>query len=296
MGQTAITLLEVARNKDLALKPIHHKDYLDFTGYLESVSGIALGLGKEYLLEMRLRPLFQLLNISSLHGLIEQTKSDKHLLALMIDALTTNETSWFRDQYPYEHLQKRIFPALIAGGTSRINCWSAACSSGQEPYSMAMAFEEMRRGCFGPADLRILATEISESMIKEAAEACYSERSISRGLSDELKNRYMQPCNNGWQVIPAVRGKVRFKKFNLVHGTELSTLGHFDIILCRNVLIYFTVEVRIAVLTRLASLLNQGGYLILGASEYVAIDQPYFTTEKLFPGFIFSRTAIPVTR
>ncbi|HED12620.1 MAG TPA: protein-glutamate O-methyltransferase CheR [Gammaproteobacteria bacterium] len=281
---------------DLALKAIDHKNYTDFANYLESVSGIALSLGKEYLLEMRLRPLFRQLNIHSMQDMITRAKSDRRVLALMIDALTTNETSWFRDRYPFSHLQKIIFPALIKQGASRINCWSAACSSGQEPYSIAMVFEEMRRNFPCTTSLNILATEISDSMLEEAKKGCYSERAIARGLSEDLKNRYLQPCSNSWQVVPKVRQGIRFQKFNLVHGQELASLGQFDVIFCRNVLIYFTTQVKTRVLTRLASSLKTGGYLMLGSSEYVSLDLPYFITEKLSPGFVFRRTAVPVKR
>jgi len=277
------------------LKLIDRKSYIDFSDFLESATGIALGAGKEYLLEMRLRPLLQRLpDVNSLRDLMVRAKTDRSVHARMIDALTTNETSWFRDRYPYEYLQNIIFPALIKKGTTHIKCWSAACSSGQEPYSIAMSFEEMRRHTTDTLRLGILATEISDTMLEEASKGCYSERSVARGLASELKSRYLLPCTNGWQVIPTVRGHVEFRKFNLVYGKELASFDSFDVIFCRNVLIYFTAEVKASVLTRLAKTLKTDGYLILGASEYVSNGLPYFKSEKIPSGFVYRRTSVAV--
>jgi len=271
------------------LKSIDHRDYAAFADYLESVSGIALGPGKEYLLDMRLRPLLQSMKIDSMQQLISRAKAERRVQNQIISALTTNETSWFRDRYPFEQLQNLIFPQLVKSGSSSISFWSAACSSGQEPYSVAMAFAEARQRLSRLAGIRILATEISDVMLEEARKGWYTSRSISRGLSEPLKKRYLQSCDNGWQIVPEIREQVQFRKFNLVHGTELQTLGRFDIIFCRNVLIYFTAEVKAIVLARLATVLKPGGYLVLGASEYLPKDQSFFIPEKLPLGFVFRR-------
>lgn len=243
--------------------------YREFCRFLERASGIVLGDNKQYLVASRLNPLMNEFGFTRFGDLLAALRSSgaQALGNRIVEAMTTNETSWFRDEHPFATLRELIFPELCKSRRGRLRIWSAACASGQEPYSIAMVQQEYRRanpGCLG-ADAEILGTDISGSVLDLARAGYYDQFAIGRGLSDEYKQRYFRPRDTGLEVIPELRNCVQFKQLNLLQS--YAHLGRFDVIFCRNVLIYFALEHKSAILSRMAASLNPGGYLVLGGTE-----------------------------
>jgi len=245
-------------------------EYRQFQDYLQRACGIRLGEGKEYLVTSRLHGLLGEFHLDSLHGLLERLRApgEEPLRVRVIDAMTTNETFWFRDRGHFDLLRQRILPDLNRqpGGTLRI--WSAACSSGQEPYNISMLVEDFRASQRAspvrPAE--IVATDISSRMLREARQGVYCGLAAGRGLSREQQRRYFLPAPNGClEVRPEIRRRVRFRELNLT--SSYAALGRFDIIFCRNVLIYFSNDLKRDIVRRLTEALNPGGYLFLGSTE-----------------------------
>lgn len=244
--------------------------YDDFRHFLEKSCGIVLGDNKHYLVTSRLNRLTHEFSFTSLGALLDALKksNDNRLKERVIDAMTTNETSWFRDIYPYELLRESLIPDLAKGRTSKLRIWSAACSSGQEPYSISMTIHEFQQKNPGKMNfpLEIIGTDISGTVLNMAKQASYDELSLSRGISEQRRNQFFTRTDgNRWQLIDKLRAPVRFTELNLLQSYSL--LGRFDIIFCRNVLIYFSSELKTDILSRMAQILNPGGFLILGGSE-----------------------------
>lgn len=244
--------------------------YDDFRHFLEKSCGIVLGDNKHYLVTSRLNRLTREFSFTNLGALLDALKhnNDNRLKERVIDAMTTNETSWFRDIYPYELLRESLLPELAKAKRSRLRIWSAACSSGQEPYSISMTIHEFQQKKPGALNLplEIIGTDISSTVLQMAKQASYDELSLSRGISEQRRNQFFKNIDgNRWQLIDKLRAPVRFTELNLLQTYSL--LGRFDIIFCRNVLIYFSSELKTDILTRMAQILNPGGYLILGGSE-----------------------------
>ncbi len=246
--------------------------YTEFRYYLEQACGIALGDSKHYLVSGRLTQLMSENAIPTLADLVERLKQNRNpgLRERIIDAMTTNETLWFRDGYPYEILRKLILPELLHQPAHQARIWSAACSTGQEPYSVSMAIQEYltAKPAGLPCGAHIVATDIAPSVLRDAARGLYNEAELARGLSPERRGRFFTPRPGQWEVRPEIRARVTFKEFNLMH--DFAPMGKFDVVFCRNVLIYFSTELKRDILARLAACLNPGGYLFLGASETVA--------------------------
>ena len=244
--------------------------YDDFRAFLEQSCGIVLGDNKHYLVTSRLNRLTHEFQFTSLGTLLEALKknNDGRLKERVIDAMTTNETSWFRDGYPYELLRDKLLGEIAKTRPSRLRIWSAACSTGQEPYSISMTVHEFQQKNPGllSAPLEIIGTDISGTVLNIAKAARYDELSMSRGISEQRRSQYFTPVEgNRWQLLDKLRAPVRFTEINLLQSYSL--LGRFDLIFCRNVLIYFSSELKTDILTRMAQCLNPGGYLILGGSE-----------------------------
>ncbi len=246
-------------------------DYEKFKSFLEKASGIMLGDGKQYLISSRLTRLLRDEGISSVSELLNALQRDQphYLRDLVIDAMTTNETSWFRDRSPFDALINDVFPEWDKNGMRQYKIWSAACSSGQEPYTISMALSEYLASTTikNLASMSIMATDISASMLVDAKRAEYDEGVLGRGLSSERKQQFFKPNAGRWLVADNIKRRVSFKEQNLLSSYDV--LGNFDAIFCRNVLIYFTAERRSDILNRMASVLNPGGFLFLGASETV---------------------------
>lgn len=264
-------------------------DYRAFCGELEESSGIVLGDNKEYLVVSRTRQLLTQLGLPTVGELLAQLRSGAvpGLRDRVIDVMTTKETSWFRDGYPFTALRQRILPELAAAGRNRLRCWSAACSYGQEAYSIAMVLDEFRRaapGAFG-GGMSILATDISPTALQSASVGRYDHLAMARGLSTDLRQRYFRPRGALWEVVPQVREKISFQSLNLLD--DFRGLGRFEVIFCRNVLIYIGVKARSEILSRLASCLEPGGYLVLGGSE--PLTDPGFEMIRHDSGLIYRR-------
>ncbi|MCC5810666.1 MAG: protein-glutamate O-methyltransferase CheR [Ectothiorhodospiraceae bacterium] len=250
-----------------SIEPEHYKAFRQF---LEQSCGIVLGENKQYLVSSRLGQLMQREGVPHLGELVNriQHQSWNGLRGRVIEAMTTNETQWFRDGYPFQILQDVLFPEFVKQKKQQLRIWSAACSSGQEPYSISVALQEFQqRGI--RLDAEILGTDISPAMVSHTRLARYATSAINRGLTLERRQRYFREAEPGlWEVRPEIRSRVRVQQHNLLE--TYSALGRFDIIFCRNVLIYFSAESREDILRRMCQQLAPGGYLIVGASESLA--------------------------
>ncbi len=245
-------------------------DYDTFRKILEDACGIVLGENKHYLVTSRLNRLSEELSYPSLSAMLEKLRQgrDAKLKERIVDAMTTNETSWFRDRYPFEMLKNSLLPELGKQKINPLRIWSAASSTGQEIYSISMTIHEFKQANPGALNGRveIVGTDISPTVIKTARDAKYDELSMGRGLTDERRQRFfIDNKDGGWTVKPEVRMGTRFTELNLLNSYTL--LGKFDIIFCRNVLIYFSSELKTDILNRMAQVLKPGGLLFLGGSE-----------------------------
>lgn len=248
---------------------ISPQDYDNFRRYLEEHSGIVLGENKHYLVTSRLSRLMREFDIEDfktlMRQLINERKSKLH--EQIVDAMTTNETLWFRDGYPFEVLKQIILPELSTKRLPQLRIWSAACSSGQEAYSISITLQEYLSSRPGslPAGTQIIGTDISASILREANTALYDNMSLIRGMSDERRQRYFLQHGDKWEVRPEIKQRASFREMNLL--SSYSALGRFDIVFCRNVLIYFSSKLKSDILNRIAKTMNPGGYLFLGGSE-----------------------------
>ncbi len=270
----------------LANSAISSDAYSRFQQFLEQVAGIVLGNNKQYLVDSRLGTIMAEEGIATLDELLSRMQGPAalKLRERVIDAMTTNETLWFRDSKPYQLLEQLILPGY-AGRPLRI--WSAACSSGQEPYSISFTVEESREKnpAAAPSRVEIVATDLSTAMLASARAAEYDAMSIARGLTPQQKQKFFDQREQHWVVKPQYRRSVGFRKLNL--QDSYSALGRFDVIFCRNVLIYFSAELKRDILDRMADALHPGGYLILGSSESVNGYSDRYCTERSPQGAVF---------
>lgn len=244
--------------------------------YIESCSGIHLDETKAYLIQNRLESLMTDQGCNSFSSLYFKATTDptRSLQDKIIDAMTTNETLWFRDVSPYNVLQNKLLPHLGSliehGKKTKIRIWSAACSSGQEPYSIAMIFQEFIRSKreLRPEHIEIIATDISQTVLTQAQNGNYDSLTMSRGLSADMKNRYFTNDGKIWKIKDEIKKMVSFRKLNL--QSDFRSLGSMDIIFCRNVLIYFSDNFKREILAKIANMLQPSGILFVGASESVS--------------------------
>ncbi|GGJ82202.1 chemotaxis protein methyltransferase [Pilimelia anulata] len=233
---------------------------------LRRESSIVLGPDKEYLVQARLLPLARKSGAASVGDLIASVRqrADRSTVQAIVDAMTTNETSWFRDNEPYAALTATVLPQLLAARSAqrRLRVWSAACSSGQETYSLAITLHE-----FLPAGwtYEITATDISADMIARAEAGRYSQIEINRGLPARMLVHYFERAGAQWQVAPLLRRNVHFQRLNLV--APPSAMAPFDLVFLRNVLIYFDIPTKRTVLRHVGRLMRPDAWLFLGAAE-----------------------------
>ena len=254
-------------------------DYDYLRKLLKERSGLVLSADKRYLVESRLLPVAHRAGLASLAELVAKLRapSNEPLVTEVAEAMTTNESFFFRDKLPFEHFRETIMPALLAARAShrRIRIWCAAASTGQEPYSLAICLKEMGEQIAG-RQIEIVATEFSTQVLEKAKSGIFSQFEVQRGLPIQLLIKYFSQVGDAWQINPDVRAMVQFRPFNLLH--EFTHLGPFDLVFCRNVLIYFDQPTKTVVLDRLSRQMAPDGYLYLGGAETVL-----GITEKLQP-------------
>jgi len=245
-------------------------DYDFLRKRLKERSGLVLSADKQYLVESRLLPVARKAGLGSLGELVGALKGGNAdaLMTTVVEAMMTNESLFFRDKTPFQNFRTAIMPALLAARrTSRtIRIWCAAASTGQEPYSLAMALNEMERDITGWR-IDVLATDISNEVLEKARQGLYSQFEVQRGLPIQLLIKYFTQIGDTWQIAPDIRAMVKYQQLNLL--SDFSHLGMFDLIFCRNVLIYFDQETKINLLNRFARVVASDGFLVLGAAETV---------------------------
>ena len=245
-------------------------DYDYLRKLLKERSGLTLSADKQYLVESRLLPVARKAGADGLGGLVQQLKAPgaEPLIVQVVEAMTTNESFFFRDKIPFEHFRNVIMPAMLAARAPQrqIRIWCAAASTGQEPYSLAICLKEMASQVAGWR-IEILGTDLSTEVLEKAKSGIYSQFEVQRGLPIQMLVKYFAQVGELWQVTPEVRAMVQYKSLNLLHN--FSQLGMFDVVFCRNVLIYFDQETKIDVFERLGKVLQPDGYLVLGAAETV---------------------------
>ncbi|MEN2975692.1 protein-glutamate O-methyltransferase [Tistrella bauzanensis] len=246
------------------------EDFAFISGMLKQRSGLIIGPDKLYLLESRLSPLARRRGLPGLTELIAEMRkpSAEELRRDVTDAMTTNETSFFRDIKPFEEMRTFALPDLLAKRADRrqLRIWSAAASTGQEAYTLAMLFKEMGAKLDGWR-LEIIGTDLSNEVLDKARAATYSQFEVQRGLPITLLVKYFEQDGEHWRLKQPIRSMVNFRQHNLLNGS--SSLGTFDVIFCRNVLIYFDQETKRKVLEDLRKVLAPDGYLFLGGAETV---------------------------
>jgi chemotaxis protein methyltransferase CheR len=237
---------------------------------LKERSGLVLTRDKAYLLESRLLPVARKVNLKSVDELIAAVRArpSGDLARDIVEAMTTNESFFFRDIKPFDQFKAVVLPALMKSRAARrqIRIWSAACSSGQEPYTLAMLLADEQAQLAGWS-IDILATDLSTEILEKARAGLYSQFEVQRGLPIQYLLKYFKQQGERWQIDAALRNRVRFRTFNLLD--EPASLGGFDVIFCRNVLIYFDQPTKATVLDRLSRVLAPDGYLYLGGAETV---------------------------
>ncbi|RJX25475.1 MAG: protein-glutamate O-methyltransferase CheR [Desulfurivibrio sp.] len=245
--------------------------------WVEEICGISVDDRKAYLIENRLAGLVAENRCASFGEFYQKFKNScpPALRERIIDQMTTNETLWFRDTHPFTIFREILLPSycqeIAAGARRSIRVWSSACSTGQEPYSLAMLLLEamrnnnqLKRGM-----IDILASDISDSALAQARSGCYDKIAVNRGLPPEYRSRYFSDEKRLWHVAPEVKELVRFEKFNL--QDSFARLGSFDIIFCRNVAIYFAEKFKRELFAKYARILNRAGILFLGSSESISL-------------------------
>jgi chemotaxis protein methyltransferase CheR len=265
----------------IALRPEERKPVAD---YIYSICSIVLDESKGYLIEGRLSQMAEELRCSSFTQLVARAKleTDGAVKRRIIAAITTGETLFFRDHAPFELLKYRVFPELIdrrkrLGSTAPIRVWSAACSSGQEIYSVAMTLKDLlgdplRYG------VRLLGTDISDEAVSRASKGIFTALEVGRGLPESMRAKYFVPHAGGWKIADELRALATFKRVNLME--DFSGLGRFDVILCRNVAIYFSDADRVSLFRRMERALEREGTLLVGSMESLSGVCPQFEAQR----------------
>jgi chemotaxis protein methyltransferase CheR len=245
-------------------------DFEFFRVFLKARSGLSLTAEKQYLVESRLAPVCRRFELEDLSALARGVKTgrDTDLEKAVLEAMTTNETFFFRDKAPFDLFRDVLLRRYLAsrGGARRLRIWCAAASSGQEPYSLAMLLREAAPQLAG-WQVEIVATDISTEILEKARSGLYSQFEVQRGLPIQFLLKYFTQVGDHWQIAPQIRSMVSFRPLNLIK--DFGHLGTFDIIYCRNVLIYFDCATKSEVLERMANSMATDGALLLGAAETV---------------------------
>lgn len=248
------------------MNTLHPQDLLLFVDVLRRESGLVLAPGQEYLLKSRLMPVADRHGVDDLAGVAREIRmGSPQMLRDVVEAMSTHETSFFRDLQPFRQLEEKVLPSLMRDRDDRtLRIWSAGCASGQEAYSIAMLLHDMGIAHEG-WKYDILATDISHQVLEKAKAARYTAFEAQRGVPAPTLLRHFTRQEEQWVVKPHIRDVVKFRQLNLLDG--VGHLGQFDLILCRNVLIYFDAATRLSVLSDLRASLKRDGVLMLGAAE-----------------------------
>jgi chemotaxis protein methyltransferase CheR len=244
-------------------------DYEFLRKLLKERSGLDLSSDKQYLVESRLIPLARRAGFGGITELVQKIKGGPEALTSeVVEAMTTNETFFFRDKIPFDHLRQTILPALLESRASRraLRIWCAASSTGQEPYSIAMCLKELGSVLAGWR-IEIVATDLSQAVLEKSRAGIFSQFEVQRGLPIQMLVKYFTQVGELWQLNADIRAMVQHRQLNLLQ--DFSHLGHFDVIFCRNVLIYFDQDTKAVIFDRLAKVLEPDGVLALGAAESV---------------------------
>jgi chemotaxis protein methyltransferase CheR len=245
-------------------------DYDYLRKLLKERSGLVLSADKQYLVESRLLPIARRIGAPHLSDLVAKLKAPgaERLIVDVVEAMTTNESFFYRDKLPFDHFRELMIPSLLKARAvqRRIRIWCAAASTGQEPYSLAMVLKEMGAQLAGWR-IEIIATDLSNEVLEKARAGLYSQFEVQRGLPIQMLMKYFTQAGDTWQISPEIRAMVQYRPLNLL--LDFGHLGAFDIVFCRNVLIYFDQETKVGVMERLARLTESDGYLVLGAAETV---------------------------
>jgi chemotaxis protein methyltransferase CheR len=263
--------------------------------YIYDISGIFLDASKSYLFETRLSSIAEELGCTSYQDLYNKAKRDpkKTIERQIIDAISTNETLFFRDKGPFELLQHKILPEIIDKRTpgspvlkTSIKIWSAASSTGQELYSIAIVIKELIPD-LARYNITLLGTDISDNAVSQASYGKYNKFEIERGLPQKQLQRYFTLFGDSWKIKDEIRAMVNFKKLNLM--LPFSALGKFDIIFCRNVAIYFTLPDRKKLFNKIADSLADDGFLVIGSTESLTGVCPRFIPKKHLKSIFYQK-------
>lgn len=242
-------------------------DFDFLSNLLKQRSGLALTADKGYLIETRLQPVAKANGLTDVKALVANMRLNPNgpTVAQVVESMTTNESMFFRDTKPFDHLKQVILPALKEAGKKNIRIWSAACSTGQEPYSIAMTLKE-EAAKYPGLNVEIYATDLAEKVLERGRSGLYSQFEVQRGLPIMMLMKYFeQRPGNMWEIKPELKSMVKYATGNLL--TPYSAMGKFDIVFCRNVLIYFDEKMKSDVLDRMGAIMNAPGYLFLGGAE-----------------------------
>lgn len=248
---------------------MNNSDFQYIQSFIKNHTAIVLDTGKDYLVESRLSPIAKEYGLHSVDNLVAtfKEKPTDDLKLKIIDAMTTNETLFFRDIHPFELLKEKILPELInkRGKKRVLSIWCAAASSGQEPYTIAMLLKELGYALNGWT-IEFIASDISEKILAKAREGVYSQLEVNRGLPMPYLLKYFDKEGAGWRIKQELRDMVHYRKINIINSWPISNV---DIVFMRNVLIYFDLETKKEIFNRLTTTLARDGYLFLGGSETV---------------------------
>jgi chemotaxis protein methyltransferase CheR len=273
---------------------LSQSSYLAFSAFLHEKLGIVLGDNRQYLVKSRLSVIARSYAYENINIFLKDVIEikDRTLTDKCLELMTTNETFWFRDNYPFNLLTTQILPKLDAIQSS-LRIWSSACASGQEPYSIAMVIADYKKA--HPSAFKngveIVATDFSSKMINAATAGIYDQLALGRGLDDHYKQAYFSSIvhddyKDAMQINANIRRLVSFKRYNLLN--EFTAMGKFDVIFCRNVLIYFDGNQKAEILKKFAACLPQSGVLMLGASESIAGVEKTFEMKSTSQGLYYS--------
>jgi chemotaxis protein methyltransferase CheR len=243
-------------------------DYL--RGFLKTRSGLVLSNEKQYLIESRLMPVARKFALATISNVVAKLKIEPSgaLAEAVVEAMTTNESFFFRDKLPFDHFTQTMMPHMLTARARerKLRIWSAAASTGQESYTLAMCLKDMEAKIAGWR-IEMIGTDLSSEVLEKAKAGIYSQFEVQRGLPINLLVKFFTQVGDMWQISPEMRAMVQYRKLNLLEN--FSSLGQFDIVFCRNVLIYFDNETKIDILNRVAKMMPDDGFLVLGAAETV---------------------------